>query len=193
MTWNTPQSGGAVHVTSMVHGCTFNSNLNVHECPHPPCCRDVRASLVSSELVSGGMALTVALSGPSTPVTEVKATVLGASHVWKTANCGTAGPIVASASPTQPSAGPPGWNPSIVPFLNGNQIVWQSTPPGGSALSLTPFQFNLQLPPAGSLRCNDEITVCIEFEVTFAAAPGLPCRTCTIVQCFKFIRCPACA
>ena len=53
--------------------------------------------------------------------------------------------------------------------------------------------FNVQLPPIGSSKCNDEVTICVEFEVTYPAVNGKPCRTCTIVRCFKFKRCPSCA
>ena len=185
VTWTS--LGGSVHVTSTVNGCKVTSDLNVKECLQHPCCDVLRATLTSSELVSGGMGLTFTLSGPA--ATSVKATVLGASHVWQPSSCGTNGPIAATASSTQPPP-PAGWTGPVVPFLNGNQVTWQSTATGGSPLGA--FTFNVQLPPTGSIKCNDEITICIEFEVTFPLPNG-QCRTCTIVQCYKFKRCPSCA
>ena len=191
VTWNQANNGGTVSVTSNVLGCKVTSVVKPHECNHPPCCKDVlKASLVSSETVSGGEQLSVALSGPSGAMT-VQATVLGASHVFQPTSCGVAGPIIATASSTQPPP-PAGWNAPSVPFLNGNQIVWQSIPSGGSPLGPAPFQLNLQLPGTGSMKCNDVVTVCIEFEVTFAATKDVPCRTCKIVRCFTFTRCPMC-
>jgi hypothetical protein len=193
VTWSSPGFGGAIHATSTVDGCPFTSDLNVPECNHRPCCTDVKAELSSSEIASGGMGLTFNLSGPTTPATTVKATIVSASHVYATGSCGIGGPITATASSTQPSQAPSGWSQPIAPFLNGNQVVWQSTPPAGSPINGIPFTMNVQLPGTGSPRCNDEVTICIEFEVTFAAAYGVPCRTCTFVQCFKFKRCPLCA
>jgi len=188
VTWGQNNPSGSVHVISTVNGCKITSHLNVGECLRPPCCHHVlKASLVKSEPVSGGAALTVALGGP--PATLVKAKVLGASRVWQTPGCGTNGTITATASSSQPPA-PSGWNGPVVPFLNGNEVIWQSNAAGGNALGQ--FTMNVQLPSTGSMKCNDSITVCIEFEVTLPAANGLPCRTCTIVQCFTIERCPSC-
>lgn len=184
VTWNQGNPNGSVHVTSNAGGCPVTSNLNVSECPQPPCCHDVlKASLVSSTLFSGGAALTFNLGGPQ--ATSVKATILSASHVPVPASCGPTGPITATVSSTQPSP-PAGWNGPVVPFLNGNQAVWQSIPNNGSPLGQ--FTVNVQLPPAGSGKCSDTVTICIEFEITLAATPTSPCHTCTIVQCFTFKR-----
>lgn len=181
---------GTLTVESTVNGCKVKSTWR-SECTRQPCggC-DINASLTGSQLVSGGAALTFALTGLN-PAAQVKATILSASHSVTPSSCGTNGPITATMSATQPTAGPPGWNAPVAPFLSGNQAVWLSNTAAGSPLA--PFTMNVALPPpGGGINCNDRVTVCIEFEITTPVTPTQPCRTCTIVRCFTFDRCPSC-
>jgi hypothetical protein len=189
VTWTNPNVGGSIHVDSMQGTCPLHSDLHVGECPHHQCCDLFKVSLGNTEISSGGMGLTFNLSGAGS-ATSVKATVLSASHTFQPVNCGGPnGPITATiSSPQTMSSQPAGWSSATVPYLNGNQIVWQS--PGSN---LGDFTFDVNFPPTGSINCNDTITLCVEFEVTFAATPTQPCRTCTVVQCFTIRRCPKCA
>jgi hypothetical protein len=179
VTWNSPNISGGVNVTSTVQGCEFSSELKIRRCKQEPCCSDVLiASLERAEVTGSTATVSVNLSGP--PATTLTATVLGA-HIWQSPGC-PGGPIAVTAASAQPPA-PTNWTGPIVPFVNGNQMVWQASSPTG----LGQFNLNLQLPPSGSPTCNDKITVCIEFTATFPAANGLPCRTCKIVRCFTFV------
>jgi hypothetical protein len=187
VTWNSP-SGGALHVTSNVNGCPVSSDLKVAECNHKNCCLDqLNSTSVTGQDTGTNADIAFALNGG--PAVTVKATVLSAWRSW-TPGCGTNGPIAVSASATQPSA-PAGWQAPVVPLLNGNQVVWQSSAPNGSSIA-GPFHMNVDLPPGGPGKCKDTINICIQFEVTFPATATQPCHTCSIVRCFKFTRCKAC-
>jgi hypothetical protein len=186
ITW-TSGGVGSVSVTSTVGGCTVTSTMQVAPCDRHMCdpsCDAFRARLADDSMHGGGEELTFNLG--TAPAVSVKATILSASRT-SSGGCAPAGPIAATVAQTQ-AASPTGWNPPVVPFLHGNQVIWKSNSPGGNALG--PFKIDVDLPGTGSTDCNDRVTVCIEFEVDFISNGR--CHTCTYVQCYTFDRCPKC-
>jgi hypothetical protein len=170
-------------------GCPITVTKTIDRCDKANCCGDaVVQTNFTGPVVSGTMSnvytLTTALSGLS-GVSRVKATILSASHTYNTTGCGTAGPILSTLTAAQPNP-PAGWNPPVVPLLNGVQIEWVSVAATGPLPST--FNYNITLPsPPGSLKCTETVKLCIEFEFT-STLPNGACRTCRVVRCHEFKR-----